>query len=351
MTTAVLFGTLLKETRFLKSLKLIDLAYQLGIDKGVLSKIENNERQATKVQLEAIIKCLNGDIKVFKTAWLASRLIQEIKDEEYGLEAISEARQIVQSALIPNEKLDAMMIELTNLKNQFDILRNNASVSIDDLIQANKIEYTYQSIRLEDNALTLQEMAILIEKGTVSHGKSMHMHLEVINHAEAIEAVLELVKHNTPLHESVLTNLHTILMRGIDNENGGQYRDIQLRVDGSSYLPPSPSYVKRMMDDLFLFFALNEKKMHPIELASTMHSKIMNIHPFIKGNGIIARLVMTIIALQNGYPLILNSDENKSEYLNAIETMYLSPNSNAFNVCIAQYTMASLSQLVAFHTL
>ena len=61
MTTNMLFGTLIKELRNQKNLKLIDLSTQIGMDKGLLSKIENNERRATKDQVEKFIQVLDAN--------------------------------------------------------------------------------------------------------------------------------------------------------------------------------------------------------------------------------------------------------------------------------------------------
>ncbi len=54
--------------------------------------------------------------------------------------------------------------------------------------------------------------------------------------------------------------------------------------------------------------------MSPVALAYNMHEKLVTIHPFIDGNGRIARLVMNLILLKNGYPItILASDKTKRE--------------------------------------
>lgn len=51
--------------------------------------------------------------------------------------------------------------------------------------KALEIEYTYESNKIEGNTLTLQETALVIEKGLTVGGKTLNEHLEVINHTQA----------------------------------------------------------------------------------------------------------------------------------------------------------------------
>ena len=219
MTTNVLFGTLIKELRISKNLKLIDLATQLGMDKGLLSKIENNERRATKDQLEKFIKSLDANPKKLQTCWLASRIIYELEDEDYGLEALMVAEQIVKYHALKKESLDDLTEEILVLKNKLDGFRPIPVLQLENLINAYKIDYTYESNRIEGNTLTLQETALVVEKGLTINGKSMREHLEAINHAEAIDYITDLVKNKIPFNERTLLELHSLVLRGIDKEN------------------------------------------------------------------------------------------------------------------------------------
>ena len=344
MTTNMLFGTLIKELRISKKLKLIDLATQLRMDKGLLSKIENNERRATKDQVEKLIQILDANPKSLHTSWLASKIIYEIENQDYGLEALKVAEQIVKFNAIKSESLDDLTLELITLKNQLDTFQPIPASQLENLINAYKIDYTFESNRIEGNTLTLQETALVVEKGLTINGKSMREHLEAINHAEAIDFITDLVKYNTPFTERILLQIHTLILRSIDKENAGRYRNIQVRIGGSTYLPPAPFLIQKQMDDYFLFYESNVSKMHPVILAADMHEKLVTIHPFIDGNGRTSRLVMNLIALQNGYPIINISGENKNrmDYYNALEQVQVHNNNKLFRVLIANYAKSSL---------
>ena len=348
MTTNMLFGTLIKELRISKKLKLIDLATQLRMDKGLLSKIENNERRATKDQVEKLIQILDANPKLLHTSWLASKIIYEIENQDYVLEALKVAEQIVKFNAIKSESLDDLTLELITLKNQLDTFQPIPASQLENLINAYKIDYTFESNRIEGNTLTLQETALVVEKGLTINGKSMREHLEAINHAEAIDFITDLVKYNTPFTERILLQIHSLVLRSIDKENAGRYRNIQIRIGGSNYLPPAPFLIQKQMEDYFLFYESNVSKMHPVVLAADMHEKLVTIHPFIDGNGQTSRLVMNLIALQNGYPIINISGENKNrmDYYNALEQVQVHNNNKLFRVLIANYAKSSLSDWI-----
>lgn len=205
------FGTLIKELRISKKFKLIDLATQLRMDKGLLSKIENNERRATKDQVEKLIQILDANPKLLHTSWLASKIIYEIENQDYGLEALKVAEQIVKFNAIKSESLDDLTLELITLKNQLDTFQPIPASQLENLINAYKIDYTCESNRIEGNTLTLQETALVVEKGLTINGKSMREHLEAINHAEAIDFITDLVKYNTPFTERILLQIHSLV--------------------------------------------------------------------------------------------------------------------------------------------
>ncbi len=73
---------------------------------------------------------------------------------------------------------------LDQLKEELNHLRQNHSEKV---AKAFDIEYTYESNKIEGNPLTLQETALVIEKGLTIGGKFLNEHLEAINHQHAIE--------------------------------------------------------------------------------------------------------------------------------------------------------------------
>jgi len=116
MTTNILFGTLLRQLRIVKNIKLKDMALKVGMDKGLLSKIENNERRATKEQLHKFIQILEADPKELKTSWLATKLLYELEDMDYGLEALMVAETVVKDKSDPQDLVNEVILNLDTIR-------------------------------------------------------------------------------------------------------------------------------------------------------------------------------------------------------------------------------------------
>ncbi len=209
--------------------------------------------------------------------------------------------------------------DLDQLKDQLNHLRKNNGEKV---AKAFDIEYTYESNKIEGNTLTLQETALVIEKGLTIGGKSLNEHLEAINHQHAIDFIKEIAGNSEPITERNLLQIHSLILQGIDNQNAGKYRNVQVLISGAKHVPPQPFLVPKQMEDLFIWYNENKDLLHPIELSAEMHERLVTIHPFIDGNGRTSRLLMNLILLQNGFPIaILKGDtESRLKYYGALET-------------------------------
>ncbi len=75
-----------------------------------------------------------------------------------------------------------------------------------------------------------------------------------------------------------------MILRGIDDENAGKYRGIPVRISGSEFVPPEPIFVSELMEELFQWYE-TETEGHPVIKAAEAHVRLVQIHPFIDGNG------------------------------------------------------------------
>lgn len=181
-----------------------------------------------------------------------------------------------------------------------------------------KVELTYTSNAIEGNTLTRQETALVIDKGLTVEGKTLKEHLEAQNHAQALAYIKTLasLKRNS-LTEKHILNIHEIILDKIDDRHAGRYRNIPVRIAGSTVILPNPLKVPLLMKDFIKW--LNEHSGHPVQISADAHFKLVSIHPFIDGNGRTARLLMNLILMQEGYPPALIRKEDRKNYINALE--------------------------------
>jgi len=244
------------------------------------------------------------------------------------------------------QDLESILTKINQRKSELDILRQNLDNAT--IKEALKVEFLYESNRIEGNTLTLRETQLVINEGMTISGKSMREHLEAINHKEAILFIEDLVTQKMEISEYVLKQIHGIVLYGIDRENAGVYRKLPVAIAGSKHLPPQPYLLPDLMEDYFRFYELHKYDLHPVVLAAEMHEKLVSIHPFIDGNGRTSRLIMNLILLQHGFPLaIIGGDyESRIAYYDALEKVQTEDDKQSFILLIAEKVLFALERYI-----
>jgi len=198
-------------------------------------------------------------------------------------------------------------------KRELDSFRPFSAEIVRKLEEQFTIEWTYNSNAIEGNTLTLNETELVINRGLTIGKKSLKEHFEAINHKDGIQYLYDFVKKKKELDEDIILALHKIILKNIDDTEGGHYRTSNVMITGAIHIPPSAIKIQRLMNEFFEWYYENKKKLSVAELAAWVHYKMVYIHPFIDGNGRTARLIMNLILIQNGYPpaVILNIDRQK----------------------------------------
>ena len=89
-------------------------------------------------------------------------------------------------------------------------------------------------------------------------------------------------------------------------------------VTGSDYVLPAPSELDGLMDELEVWIRENRDNSHPVEFSAMLHLKFVTIHPFIDGNGRVARLLINLALIQDGYLPAIVPPILRPDYLSAI---------------------------------
>ena len=81
------------------------------------------------------------------------------------------------------------------------------------------IEFTYNSNAIEGNTLTLKETALVLEGVTIDQ-KPLKDHLEAVGHRDAFLYIQEIVTKREPLTESVVRNIHSLVLMDRPEDKG-----------------------------------------------------------------------------------------------------------------------------------
>ncbi len=350
-----MFGNTLKTLRLASGYNLKELAQQLGIDPSLLSRIERDERTATEQQVKTMAHLLKTPTADLLKTWLADKVASVLNPYpslapevlavmESRIEYLQGPKSV--ESLPVSKALKKQLQHIDTLQMQWQESKPSKGVQLQKLNESFAVEYTYESNRIEGCTLSLQETYLVIHEGLTISGKTMQEHLEAINHDEAIEFVTDLVNRKLELNEYRLKQIHHLVLKGIDRKNAGVYRQVPVRIGGSSHLPPEPYLVPKLMEDLFLFYEKEKLQMHPVLLAAEMHERLVTIHPFIDGNGRTARLLMNLILLRHGYEIAILKGNVKSRmaYYKALEAVQVDANTAPFYELITNAVKQSLEE-------
>lgn len=208
--------------------------------------------------------------------------------------------------------------EIDELKTKIDSFRPLSEDILKQIQEYYKIGLTYSSNALEGNTLDLAETKVVIEDGLTINGKPMKDHLETLGHASAFNELIELAKSKT-ISEENIKNLHKIFYAKIDSDNAGNYRQKPVIVTGSDIDFPLPEELDDKMKEFVSKLPQLKKELHAVEYAAMVHALFVNIHPFIDGNGRVARLIMNLALLQNGYNITIIPPVVRADYIRALQ--------------------------------
>lgn len=212
----------------------------------------------------------------------------------------------------------SLLSRAEDLKKQIDIFRPFESPMLSQIRQYYKIGLTWSSNALEGNSLTESETKVLLEDGLTVGGKPIRDYYEATGHAKAYEYMYDLSRDRS-LSENDIQTLHRLFYDQLDSHHAGIYRDQKAIITGSKYPLTKPDKIVNEMHKFIEWFAASEKSLHPVEIAALAHKKFVFIHPFVDGNGRVARLIMNISLMRNGYTIAIIPPVLRGDYIAFLE--------------------------------
>ncbi|WP_367568769.1 Fic family protein [Lacrimispora sp.] len=200
------------------------------------------------------------------------------------------------------------------------------------------VEYTYNSNAIEGNTLTLRETDMVLRGLTIDR-KPLKDHMEAVGHKEAFDFVRELVKNQTPLSESIIKQIHYLVLAD-KKDDRGVYRRVPVRIMGAKNEPVQPYLIQPQMEQLLE--AYRNSSEHIIPRLARFHIEFESIHPFIDGNGRVGRLLVNLELMKAGYPPIDIKFTDRIAYYNAFDKYHVKHDLNGMERLFAGYVNARL---------
>lgn len=179
------------------------------------------------------------------------------------------------------------------------------------------VRTVHHGTHIEGNELDInQAEKVLMGQNVVARIRDIQ---EIINYRRAMELINEYQISNLPagrqgikyqIDEEVINKLHKITVdRILDPAYCGVYRTTQVVVRNSqtgnvSFRPPPAVEISYQMQAFLQWLRGMEKDaIHPVLKAGIVHYEIVRIHPFLDGNGRVARSLSTLVLFQEGYDI------------------------------------------------
>ena len=230
-------------------------------------------------------------------------------------------------------------------KTAIDAIRPFEGDTLRQLREYYRISLTWSSNALEGNSLTQIETKVLLEDGLTAGGKPLRDTFEAIGHAAAYDYMFGLLGARRITVTDIKT-LHRLFYKSIDETRAGVWRDVSVIVTGTDYEFPAPGELAEFMDDLGQWAASARDTMHPVAFAAMLHLKFVMIHPFVDGNGRVARLLTNTALIQDGYMLAVVPPVLRADYLSAIRAYQRMGNATPFCEFVAGRVLESEKEIM-----
>lgn len=151
--------------------------------------------------------------------------------------------------------------------------------------------------------------------------------------------VEDIIKRQEPFSEWQIRNIHQFILKNIDDENAGRYRQQNVLISGATTTPPDHTLLNDKMAQFIDWYNRDAHKLHPVERAAKVHADFVAIHPFVDGNGRTSRLLMNLELLKAGYPPSVITVENRLAYYEALDQWMANDNTGPFIHLIADVVL------------
>jgi len=123
------------------------------------------------------------------------------------------------------------------------------------------------------------------------------------------------------LTEDLIKKIHYLIYQYSDAECAGQYRKKEVAHAFAAATYPDAADIPHLMEHFIGQMEYSCHLMHPIEFAAMCHKRIMDIMPFENGSSCVARYLLNVILLKEGYPLTTIYENQKDEYVKALRAI------------------------------
>ena len=188
--------------------------------------------------------------------------------------------------------------ELEKYKNNFDV------------------RYIHNTNAIEGNTISLKETAMMLDHNLSPRSKKLREIHEIENFVKVLNYVRN---YDKKIDKKFMLKLHELITRNIDDNTAGNFRRISIGISGSKWEPVPAISVIEELDELLDWYKEGATKINAFELAGIFNHRFLQIHPFVDGNGRVARELFNVILQRAGFPPIIVPVKRRDDYMDYLE--------------------------------
>jgi Fic family protein len=192
------------------------------------------------------------------------------------------------------------------------------------------VRTVHHGTHIEGNDLTKHEAEKVLAGHTIV-GRERDIQ-EVLNYRNVLKFISDF--QGKDITEEVIKHVHALVAhRILPEEQVGEYRKTQVVVKNAqtgeiTFRPPPAVEVPFLLSDFVDWVnSVSNDDIHPALKAGVVHYELVRIHPFLDGNGRVARAIATLVLFCEGYDikrffaLEEHYDRDPLNYYNALQSV------------------------------
>lgn len=218
---------------------------------------------------------------------------------------------------------------------------------VEDYQQRLDMSWIYHDSALEGVVYTMEELHAAVFEQVVSDSSLIPVYDEIRQHKASIDHIRELSQKNRlKISLDVIKKIYAQLApEELEGKSGPRYRKdmpVHRMYFHDISAPEKISYRMRQLVQ-WMNAADTKRSTHAVRLAAKAHYQLLHIYPFPKHSGKVARLLMNLVLLRNGYPPAIIHATERQRYYEALKT-----SENAAASIVHEALVASVESAIRF---
>lgn len=193
-------------------------------------------------------------------------------------------------------------------------------------------DLTYHSISIEGSMLSHQQVQNLMDTGRVDRSTELEHNNMAWNHANALRYVLHLAQTKEAITQKEIQTISAHILQGTGKRyeypDGrlftsffGEFRQCAVYVGRTEFLNYKlvPEAVGKLIKEINDGLPKATDFIENSKLAYRSHYKMVNIHPFVDGNGRLSRLMQNYVQAYHNYPITPVLIQDRFRYYDALQ--------------------------------